>query len=241
MSVPDPKCPQCDGSGMVPAKFEPPHPPTFERCECVLKRDVLENVERALKGLSEAPKVSESPLSDLTEKDCWVTAGDSFLGHLRHVGVRKPPTYFFKVVSDAELVTAWLGSIALNGKEILDADAYKVSTRFVTVPDLVVPPDLLVIRMGVKVARNQAASEVLAEALNIRMHEGKPTWLWDEPAHPLNAGHLFWSDAVGRILTRYKRVGLSPEGTRGKPGSRVSDNPSTSRGRKPRKTLRGGR
>jgi len=103
-----------------------------------------------------------------------------------------------------------LASIALQGKDILDADAYKVSTKHITIPDLVVPPDLLVIRMGVKVARNSAAAECLGEALNIRYHEGKPTWLWDEPHHPLNPGHLFWSDEVARILSRWEHVALKP-------------------------------
>ena len=75
-----------------------------------------------------------------------------------------------------------------------------VSTKYLTVPDLVEPPDLVVVRMGIKVARNAAASEVLAEALNTRHHAGKPTWLWDGPMQPLTVGHLFHSPEVERAL-----------------------------------------
>ena len=221
---------------MVEAEFNPPHPPRHRRCDCVLRLDVLQHVEKALRGLSTALPVSSSLLFGQEGKNLWITAGEEFLPHLRHVAVRKPLTWYLKVVSDAELTTAWLASIALEGKEILDADAYKVSTKFITIPDLVVPPDLLVLRMGIKAARNAASPEVLAEALNTRFHEGKPTWLWDEPHHPLNVGHLFWSDAVGRLLRPWEKVsgqdldssspqkGAKPKGAKPKagPGPRQS-------------------
>jgi len=217
---------------MSPAEADPPHPPRMRRCECVLYRDLLENCERGYFGLSKEPKIKSSQLLGKEGKDVWVTEDDDFLAHLRHVALRKPTTWSFKVISDAELVTAWLASISLKGGEIHDADAYKVSTRFMTVPDLVVPPDLLVIRMGVKVARNQAAHEVLSEALNTRMHEGKPTWVWDDPHHPLNAGHLFWSDGVARALRRFERVqGL-------KSVRKVKGGVAPAPAKKPRKTLR---
>jgi len=237
MPAPDSDCPRCDGTGMVPTEPRPPHPPSFTRCTCVLRLDILRNVEQAMVGLSEADPIQDSPLLGREEDNLWITAGDDFRSHLRHVGVRQPTSWLLKVITDADLTTAWLASIALQGKDILDADAYKVSTKHITIPDLVVPPDLLVIRMGVKVARNAAAAECLGEALNIRYHEGKPTWLWDEPHHPLNTGHLFWSDDVARILSRWEHRTL-------KPGESVSA--AKKKGARPtpisgtRKSLRGG-
>lgn len=209
MSVPDPHCKLCHGTGLIRGEPNPPHPPSYERCSCVLRRDILANVERGLSGLSQAHKLKgASPLLGRETENLWITSGSKgFLAHLRYVALRQPLTWRFKVVSDAELVTAWLSTVALKGGEIIDPDAYTVSTKYLSIPDLVVPPDLVVIRMGVKVARNEAASEVLAEALNSRKHEGKPTWLWDEPSHPLNAGHLFWSSEVARALEGWHRVG----------------------------------
>jgi hypothetical protein len=235
MSAPDPECSRCDGTGLVEVGRKEPHPPTFERCECVLFRDILANVERGLPGLSTRPPIKSSPLMGREATYLWITAGEEFLSHLRHVAIRKPLTWSLKVVSDAELTTAWLASIAIQGKEILDADAYAISTRALTLPDLVVPPDLLVIRMGIKLARNQAAPEVLAEALQIRMHENKPTWIWDEPHHPLNAGHLFWSDGVGRILAPWERV----QGLGSEPVQKLRPQ-APGRKNTGRKTLRGG-
>ena len=236
MSSPDPDCKICDGGGTIDADPDPPHPPSFFRCDCVFRQDVLENVERGLRGLSKAPRLKTSPLLEKEEANLWVTAGDEFQAHLRHLAIRKPFSWSFRVVSDAELVTAWLASIALNGGDILDADAHRISTRFITIPDLVVPPDLLVIRMGIKVARNAASPEVLAEAINTRYHEKKPTWIWDEPHQPLNTGHLFWSDSVGRILKNWEHITdlASSKPQKKKPQKRA---PSGNGGRK---TLRGG-
>ena len=235
MGAPDTNCKSCGGTGMVDAESSPPHPPTFRRCDCALRKDILQNVERGLVGLSKADSISSTPLLDLEDSNLWVTSsGGSFLPHLRHLAIRKPVTWNFKVVSDAELVTAWLSTVALQGKDILDADAYMVSTKYLTIPDLVVPPDLLVIRMGVKIARNSASSEVLAEALSTRMHETKPTWIWDEPDRPLNSGHLFWSDAVGRIIKPWSRLSLVPGSSSPSP----STSPSSPGSTRKRKTLR---
>jgi hypothetical protein len=206
MSAPNPNCVVCGGVGAAPEKYNPPHPPTFRRCECVLRSDLVANAERGLVGLSSAPVISSTPLLGKETQNVWVTAGQEFLAHLRHIAIRKPITWCFRVNSDAEMVTAWLATLAISGQEIFDADAHTVSTRYMTLPDMVVPPDLLVVRLGVKVARNAAANEVLMEAIQLRMHESKPTWLWDEPHNPLGPGHLFWSDALGRTLSRWERL-----------------------------------
>jgi hypothetical protein len=221
------------------AAHEPPHPPTFNRCDCVRHLDVLENVERGLRGLSKIGSIPSSPLLGMETKDLWITAGQEFLAHLRHLAIRMPATWMFKVVSDAEITTSWLGSVGLQGKDVLDADAYAVSTRFVSVPDIMVPPDLVIIRMGIKKARLAPAAEVLAEALNIRLHEGKPTWLWDEPFTPLDAGHMFWSDVVGRILRPWPRLNDLQSGKTQSKGS-TKARPQTKKPRG-RKSLRGSR
>lgn len=240
MSAPDPECPQCGGTGFVDAEYQDPHPPAFKRCECVLKRDILQNTDRILVGLSKAPPVNSSPLLGKEEEDLLVRAGPEFLSHLRHVAIRKPLTWRAKVVSDAELVTAWLATIALRGSDIIDADAYKVSTKYLTIPDLVVPPDLLIVRLGVKAARNQAAPEVLAEALSTRLHEGKPTWLWDDPRLPLGPDHLMWNDQVSNLLRPWSEVRDLGESSVAAKQAQTAKARAGGRVRPSRKTLRGG-
>ena len=238
-----PDCPKCNGTGRVPAETKAPHPPSFTRCICVLHEDIIINVERGMTGLAQAAPIDGSILAEKHNKNLLVTAPSRWmLRNLRHVAIRMPPTWFFKVVSDADLVTAWLSSTAIKGIEIFDADAFAVSTKYLSIPDLVMPPDLLVIRMGVKAARNSASPEVLAEALNIRRHSERPVWVWDEPTHPLGPGHMFWSDAVGTALIGYEKVVADKTTPSGKPrGSKPSQSKGAPRlGTGNRKSLRGG-
>ena len=117
-----------------------------------------------------------------------------------------------------------------------------------SIPDLVMPPDLLIVRMGVKAARNSASPEVLAEALNIRRHNDRPVWVWDDPGHPLGPGHMFWSDAVETALAGYARITPTKGdgGTRPTPQRKTRAAPKGTGSKSPRlgtgsrKSLRGG-
>ena len=222
-----PDCPKCHGDGFLRGDTDGPHPPSYDMCSCVLLRELRANLERAMPGLSSAPVVEKSPLLDKERSNLIVTASDDwFRAHLRHVGVRNPPTWFFKVCSDADLVTAWLATASLQGNQVLDPDANAVSLSHATIADLVTPPDLLVVRMGIKAARNAACSEVLVEAINLRDHAGKPTWVWDTPTHRLVPGHLFHSEAVDGVIRRWERV-TETAASRPKPASKKDGTPSS--------------
>ena len=207
----DPECPLCHGTGVLaePSKGEHKieHPPSFRRCQCVLYKDITANVERGMPGLSKAPKIKQSQFMKYADSNLWVTASKRwFMANLRYTAIRHPPQWYFKVVSDADLVTAWLASAALKGKDILDPDAALVSLSHLTLVDLVAPPGLLIIRLGVKAARNVAAPEVLLEALNYRGHINKPTWVWDQPSYPLAEGHICYAPPVGDFLSDWPHL-----------------------------------
>lgn len=213
----DPNCLKCHGEGIVLAQASGPHPPVYARCACALQKDIADNVERGMARLMDAHVVKSSALSDHTAKDLWITATKTvFTAHLRHVAIRRPPTWYFKVVSDADVVTAWLASVALKGGEIFDADAAKeaakVSLKHLTIVDLVIPPELLIIRMGVKTARNVATPEVFLEALNEREQVGKVTWVWDTPDAVLPDHHLLRSAAVLEHLSTWHHLVLAGGG-----------------------------
>ena len=202
-----PDCPTCGGRGAI--SIEGAIPPAVRRCRCVLVRDVLANVEHGWKGLSKAKVIEDSDLKGLTERNLLITGSDRvFRRHLRHVAVRMGPEWDFKVVSDADLITSWLASVALKGGELLDPDAATVSTRYITLVDLIEPPQLLVIRLGVKKARNVAMSEVLLEALTHRHHNGKVTWITDQPDDPLGEMHRCWSTELTLYMQDWDHVVL---------------------------------
>lgn len=205
----DPNCAVCQGRGRLPAEGN--GPPALTLCRCVLHQEILANVERGMRGLSKAAKVPSSPLLKYMDADARVTARTPwFQAHLRHVAVRQPPRWGFRVCTDADLMQAWLATAALAGHEIRDPDAAEGLARrsldFMTLVDIALPPTLLIIRLGVKSARNVAMPEVLLEAIRVRTHEGRPTWVWDQPDNPLMEGHIGWSPTVVEEISGWAHV-----------------------------------
>lgn len=202
-------CPRCYGSGAIELERTHMGIPITRPCQCLTAKDIVRNLNRGWPGLSSAGKLERTPLTEYTGEDLYLTASDEALrAHLRHAAIRMGPWWGFKVVSDSDLMTAWLAPIALVGKEVIDPDAASVSTEKATLVDLTDPPDLLIIRLGVKSARNSAMSEVFLEALQHRAHIGKPTWVVDQPMRKLALGHMCFSDEVVGALARWNHVTL---------------------------------
>ena len=207
-------CTTCGGTGFTVVEDGTLGPPTTQVCLCVLRRQLVANIERGMRGLSAADRLepgTTSPLLRYVKKDLRVTASPPwFASHLRHTAARQRPDWGFRVVTDADLMVAWLATAALQGTEILDADARgeaaPVSLTKLTLVDISEPPEVLVIRLGVKAARNSAMPEVLYEALTIRAHAGKPTWLWDQPDFPFDQAHLAFSRLADEFTSGWDRV-----------------------------------
>ena len=214
-----PDCPLCFGRGVVELPLDEWHPlavgPQTRICRCVYVRDVLANMERGWKGLARS-KPTPSPLKGKEQENLWVTATDKTLRrHLRYVVARMEPRWYFAVVSDADLMDSWLHNVPTE--DLLDADVGRSrggprpTDKYTALVDLVEPPDLLILRVGVKAARNKAMPEVLLEVLQHRGYQSKPTWLVDFPNCRLVSGHIAWDQRVGELLSDWDRVELSED------------------------------
>lgn len=213
----DADCPKCKGRGVVPVMIDAggglmwPGGGT-QNCDCMFKRDLLANVQRVWKVLLNVESAEESPLLGMTTQSLWITASNYDLRrHLRYVAFRMGTNWDARVVADATLVTAWLSS----KKEVFDADVLierdgfereRPSEHYFTLVDLAVPFDLLIIRLGVKAAKNRETPNVLAEAINERELQGKPTWIVDSPIKPLGPGHICYNESILELLDGFRRV-----------------------------------
>ena len=211
----NPKCALCQGRGRLPGVNPPTYkgPPSLRLCKCVLLKDIVTNMERVRKGLSKARKVPRSPLSSRINQDLRVAADEAwFEAHLRHVALRQSPMWDFRIVTDADLVQAWLATAAAKGMEIFDADVRGAiemrSLTYMTLTDIAKSASLLIIRLGVKAAPNKEMPNVLLEAILTRKNEGLPTWLW-EPSSPhfrLAQGHICWSEFIEAEVGDWEQV-----------------------------------
>lgn len=209
----DASCSLCRGRGRLLVPNPPGYrgPSALKLCQCVIVRDLRANLERGFAGLTSAFKLKTSHILGKETQNLWVTADeDWFRAHLRYVALRHAPTWDFRVVTDADLIQAWLATAAAKGMEIFDADARREaelrSLRYMTLTDIAASASLLVIRLGVKTAANREMPNVFLETLLMRAHMGLPTWVWDQPLMPLAMGHLCWSEQVQQILEGWPRA-----------------------------------
>lgn len=203
------KCKNCHDFGYIQVDDGHYGIPQAIPCSCTLKKALGVQAQKAWVGLEVVPIKKTSLLKGKVRENVVITAhkGELMLHMRSALAHHARPEEFVKVVSDATLISAWLSNLARSDSEIIDPD-FKRDVRVATLEDLAESPTLLVIRLGVKTARNSAMPEVLAETIELRQHLGKPTWLVVEPEKPLEEGHISWSRAVDDALDGWERIGI---------------------------------
>jgi len=178
-------------------------------CICTVKKALNIQAERAWKGMSDVQLKRTSVLKSKISENCVLIGNKhELMVNLRSsLAHRKKPEEFVKVVSDATLMSAWLSNLQYAQSEIIDPD-FQRDIRVQSLEDLAESPSLLIVRLGVKMARNSAMPEVLVETIELRAHLSKPTWIIEEPNRPLSEGHLSWSRAVDESIEGWERINL---------------------------------
>ncbi len=208
-------CAACGGTGYT--QKQGTKVPAVIRCKCQIVQLLGQALESGWKGLSSASGLQDpSPLEVGVGQDCWVTADlESMRQHLRRSVIRhwtqqhqQGRRWRFLMVTDSELMSSWLQNLVRDGETVWDPDVIGLHQSFMSLASITLPPDLLVIRLGVKAAPNRAMPDVLLEALLERQHAGKPTWVWDQLANPLSEGHRCYSEAVMEHVKGFKRITL---------------------------------
>ena len=206
----DPACPICHGRGFI---YGESMLDGGRYCECTLDGMRLDNMNRIWESLPEAlniPQFREDPkLARFANKSVWITAPVKlFKAHLKALAYNKPTIWHARVRTDAELLDAWFGTAKAQGVKFFDLEVEQSTLRAIDIRDLVEPPDLCIIMMGVKKLPNKEAPGSLAEAISYRSHLEKPTWVVDQPSQPLDGNHRYFSDEVERIMRRWPHVTL---------------------------------
>lgn len=209
----NPSCPSCLGRGVVPV--DPALVPAWvimpvQPCVCVKERDVNYRLDRGWPGLgSQLPTFS--PLRGRAKESLWITATLPVL-KAHCADAMREQVVKFRLATDNDLVTTWL----TNVEEVYDGDTAMArmtdsGNTYSRLVDLIGPPDLLILRVGIKAARNSAAPEVLLETLQHREAQEKPTWLVDLPSYPLQPGHISFDARVHDYLEDWPRIDLGSQ------------------------------
>lgn len=203
-----PECPVCQGRGAVRFKLPGMITPATKPCECVKIRDKLARMERVWKGMSTCAAPERTPLSGFLNRNCRITTTQANLkAHLHRLLWEVPNDFVITVESDRELAKAWLYTAKISG-DAYDSDVVQHEVKYVSLEDLSDYSDLLVVLVGVKVARNSASPELLLDVARGRDFKGKPTWVVDDPSMRLGPGHISYSDHVGDYFRKWRFLSL---------------------------------
>ncbi len=209
----DPNCPNCGGRGFL---YEDSMLDGGRACHCALDALREENMGRIWATLPSAinvPQMRDSPdLKEFLKEDLWITAKDNtFKAHLKALAYNMSDMWDARVYSDKDLVEAWLRTAKAQGHKIYDSEIENHEGAFyaMDIAELVEPPSLVVIRTGVKLAANRETPNVCLEALSTRQHLGRPTWILDQPDHPISdESHRAYSCQLHSLLAQWKHVSL---------------------------------
>lgn len=207
----DPECPDCGGRGFIYPTgrlFDGGH-----TCACAIDGLKLDNMRKIWTPLPDAIEVKqfrENPgLKPFLNRSAWITSpAPLFRAQLKALCYHKNPQWDARVIADGDILNAWFGTLKAQGAKIYDVEIEESVLSALDVQDLVEPPPLLIIRMGVKRLPNKEAPNSLAEALSIREHIQKPVWVVDTPDYPLDGRHRFFSEDVEKFITKMARVKL---------------------------------
>jgi hypothetical protein len=145
----------------------------------------------------QAPTLKESPLRTRINEDIFFTADRiDFLPHLKHALWYAGVDFFFRVMTDIDLMDAWLSKDKQHRKASEDEVLTGTSgTAWSSLRDAVEDPTLLILFLGVATHSNRALPNIVQEAAKIRGHAGKTTWIVTPRSHPLQEGfNNAWSD-----------------------------------------------
>lgn len=208
----DPECPHCHGEGFI---YAASLLDGGRYCECTLDYQRLDNMDRIWKGLKEAKEIprlrDQPPLRKLTDRNLWITSQiPIFKAHLKAVAYNKSILWDARVYSDKDILSAWLKTARAQGHKIYDSELDDdVGFAAMDIDELVEPPELVILILGVKHAPNKEAPNCLLEALAARRHLGRPTWLIDQPDQRVDdMAHRCYSELLEDLLSHWPHVGL---------------------------------
>lgn len=152
---------------------------------------------------------SASVLTGKTSMNVWVRAERDVLA--AHLAVALPATgriELVRIASDADLAVAWLARVGdkVRDDEVREAMSRDEEDRYDRLVDLVAPPALLVVQLGVKAAALKDLPGLVLETIKTREQRGRPTWIVDTDSKPLVSGHLAYSEDLVAMLATWPQV-----------------------------------
>lgn len=210
------ECPRCHGVGDVLAGDRN----TWTACLCTRRAQKAQLVRDCWPSdvlrAAARDEVRRSALEGRLGESLWLRAErDTLVAHLaRALRAGGRIGLLVRIASDADLATAWLARAGdkVRDEEVREAMSRDDEDRYDRLVDLVAPPALLVIQLGVKATPLKDLPGLVSEAILTRQQRGRPTWIVDTTSRPLAPGHLAYSEELAAQIAEWPQVRIdSPQ------------------------------
>jgi len=165
--------------------------------------------------ISKVQHVKGSPLltpphTDLTGTNLriQIRTWNGLLPHLKWALACKGVTFSFRIITDEEIRTVFVGS--RNYRSIPVKLREKVQT-YNSIADLVEDPDLVIIQLGILRYKNVAAPSAFYEALRIRERNAKATWIVECDGTDLDSSQVYDSTVGSHVENNYEVVQIETD------------------------------
>ena len=205
----NPACSRCRGVGDVQIEG------VWVHCVCVARLSKVQRVRACwppdVLRAAGRNEVRQSALDGRLRENLRIRAERGVLvSHLARAVVASGRIELVRIASDADLVDAWLANVG----DLRDGEAAghrgEQEARYRNVSDLVAPPKLLVLYVGVRAARLADLPDLILEAIQVRQQRGLATWVVDTVDRPLAEGRCpAWREDLAAMLAGWPTVRLN--------------------------------
>ena len=203
------ECQKCGGTGFL---YEESLLDGGRYCECKLLTLKIYNMDLVWRSLSRSTAAPGKPkLTKYISQNLWISSPmELFRSHLKALCYLMPSSWDARVRSDADILDSWFGTAKAQGVKIFDLEVSDSKVKAIDIADLIGPPSLVILVLGVKRLPNKETPNAVLEAISYRQHDDVPTWIVDQPENPiLSTNHNAYSESLEEILQGWQHINLS--------------------------------
>lgn len=184
-----PECTKCSDLGVIDRNGK------LYECDCAFVRRLSTTIPSYIKQAHYQAEHLQLGLLKHTDKSIYIKSTWQDMKAIMKALYFMYPQKFIRVTSDAEIRDVYVGSKSRAAKsEDFDGEVFN------NLADLIVGPELLIVRLGEIKNKNKAAPGALLESLKYRVDYGRPVWVWTDLECPFNLGSFAYSEPVAEVL-----------------------------------------
>lgn len=186
------KCNICSGAGVIEKKG------VLYSCECESNKRLAQAMPMNIQLAEVTAKHLALPVVRAFNKSVFVKGSRTDINSIIKTLFLLNPSKWIKLTSDVEIRNIYVGSMSKAAHSAdYDGEVYN------NLQELVEPPDLVIIHLGVLSNKNKAAPGALEEALTHRFNKLRPVWAFSTYESPFTSASYAFSPRVSEVIDNH--------------------------------------